>query len=70
MRKIFHTVRSCETLLSISRRYGVAVDDIKRWNHVGRVSTGQRLMLEVRAPVRGKAKRGKPKPKPRKKSVG
>jgi len=70
MRKIFHTVRSGETLLSISRRYGVAVDDIKRWNHVGRVSTGQRLVLEVRAPVRGKAKRGKAKPKPRKKSAG
>lgn len=69
MRRVFHTVRPGETLATLARHYGVSVDDIKRWNHVGRVHPGQRVTLEVRAPVRGKAK-PRPKPKPHKKANG
>ena len=69
MRRIFHTVKSGETLASIAKRYGVAVEDIKRWNSLGRLATGQRLVLEVRAPVRSKPRpKAKPKGKPYKKS--
>jgi len=59
MRRIFHTVRPGETFDSIAERYGVIVEDIKRWNRVSRLATGQRIALEVRAP----AKRGKPRSK-------
>jgi membrane-bound lytic murein transglycosylase D len=61
-RKIFHTVKPGETLPSIARKYGVALEDLKRWNPIGRLTPGQRLSLEVRAPVKGKPR---PKPKPR-----
>src|SRR5438309_1986718 len=59
MRRIFHTVRSGETFDSIAERYGVIVEDIKRWNRISRLATGQRIALEVRAP----AKKGKPRSK-------
>jgi membrane-bound lytic murein transglycosylase D len=61
MRRIFHTVKPGETLVSIARRYGVAVEDMKRWNPGTRFTPGQKVALEVRAPV----KRGKPKAKPK-----
>jgi membrane-bound lytic murein transglycosylase D len=62
IRRVFHTVKAGETLTSIANRYKVSVEDIGRWNpRVTRASTGQKLMLEVRAPARGK---------PRKKSKG
>jgi peptidoglycan lytic transglycosylase D len=57
VRRIFHTVKAGETLASIARRYKVSVDDIQRWNRTTRVATGQKLMLEVRAPARGKARK-------------
>ena len=59
MRRIFHTVRPGETFDSIAERYGVIVEDIKRWNRISRLATGQRIALEVRAP----AKKGKPRSK-------
>jgi membrane-bound lytic murein transglycosylase D len=65
MRKIFHTVKPGETLASIGKRYSVAVEDLRRWNPIGRMVPGQRLTLEVRAPVRAKQK-----PKPRTKPKG
>ena len=68
-RRIFHTVKIGETLASIGRRYGVSVDDLKRWNPFGGAAPGKRLMVEVRAPVRGKS-RPKVKPKRRNNSIG
>src|SRR5216684_5476555 len=59
MRRIFHTVRTGETFDSIAERYGVIIEDIKRWNRISRLATGQRIALEVRAP----AKKGKPRSK-------
>ena len=60
-RKIFHTVKPGETLPAIAKRYRVSVEDINRWNRITRLATGQKLMLEVRAPAKGK---------PRKKAAG
>ena len=71
-RRIYHTAKPGETLASIARRYGVTVDDVKRWNHhISRVSAGQRVWLEVKATPRRKP-HGKPraKPKSRKKTCG
>jgi membrane-bound lytic murein transglycosylase D len=63
-RRIFHTVKPGETLVSIARRYGVSVDDLKRWNPSAKVQAGHRLALEVRAAGKAKSK-GKPKAKPK-----
>jgi membrane-bound lytic murein transglycosylase D len=62
IRRVFHTVKPGETLPSIAQRYKVAADDITRWNpRVTKATPGQKLMLEVRAPAKGK---------PRKKATG
>jgi len=54
-RKTSHTVRRGETLNSISKKYGVQISDLKRWNHIRRSSImkGQRLVImkEVREVV-------------------
>jgi len=47
-------VRKGETLYGISRRYRVSTDSLLRWNHVGVLTTGQRLII-YRAP--GKARK-------------
>jgi len=57
-RRIFHTVRHGETLTSIAARYRVSIDDLKRWNPIGKLAPGQRLVLELRT-----AAKGKPRPK-------
>jgi hypothetical protein len=63
-RKTIHTVKPGETLASIAKRYGCSVDDLKRWNKVGRVAPGQRLAVEVKATAKSKGKpRAKSKPK-------
>jgi membrane-bound lytic murein transglycosylase D len=69
MRRIFHTVKPGETFASIARRYGVNIEDIKRWNRISRLASGQRIALEVRAPVKKGKPRSKPKPKPYKKAA-
>ncbi|MBV8029881.1 MAG: transglycosylase SLT domain-containing protein [Betaproteobacteria bacterium] len=61
-RRIFHTVKPGETLASIARRYSVTVEDLKRLNHVGRLSVGQRLAVEVRSTGKSRSK-AKPRPK-------
>ncbi|HWI36379.1 MAG TPA: transglycosylase SLT domain-containing protein [Burkholderiales bacterium] len=68
-RRIYHTVKPGETMVSIARRYGVSVDDMKRLNPKGAV-VGQRVTMEVRASGKAKGKsRSRPKGKP-KKSAG
>jgi len=58
IRRVFHTVKPGETLPSIAKRYKVAADDITRWNpKVTKATTGQKLMLEVRAPAKGKPRK-------------
>jgi len=46
-----HVVKKGETLYGISRRYRVSTDSLLRWNHVGVLTTGQRLII-YRAPAR------------------
>lgn len=48
-----HTVRRGDSLWKISRRYGVTVDELVRWNDVGRatvLSLGQRLIVSAAQP--------------------
>jgi membrane-bound lytic murein transglycosylase D len=67
MRRIYHTVKPGETLAAIAGRYGVALEDLRRWNPGARVTPGTRVAVEVRAPVRGKA-RSKAKGRPYRKA--
>jgi membrane-bound lytic murein transglycosylase D len=67
VRRIAHTVKPGETLASIAARYRVRIEDLKRWNRLGRLLAGQKLTIEVRAPARGKP-RSLPKGKPYKKA--
>jgi membrane-bound lytic murein transglycosylase D len=53
-RRIYHTVKSGETLTSIARRYGVAAEDMKRWNAGIRFAPGVKVAVEVRAPAKKK----------------
>jgi membrane-bound lytic murein transglycosylase D len=48
-RRFTHTVKAGETLVSIARRYQVRVDDLKRWNRVGRLAAGQKLTIQTTA---------------------
>jgi len=45
----YHTVRSGDTLWRVSQRYGVYVDDLRRWNEIAEGDTlltvGQRLRV-------------------------
>jgi membrane-bound lytic murein transglycosylase D len=61
-RKIYHTVKSGDTLASIAKRYRVSLEDLKRWNPKGAI-VGQRVTMEVRVA-------GKPKGKPRSQAKG
>jgi len=61
-----HRVKAGETLASIAARYRVSVEDLRRWNPIGRLQVGQALKIQTRAapprkPVR-RAAAGKPKP--------
>jgi LysM repeat protein len=42
---LIHIVRKGETLYGIARRYHVSTDSLLRWNHVGVLTTGQRLII-------------------------
>ena len=50
---LVHIVRKGETLYGISRRYRVSTDSLLRWNHVGVLTTGQRLII-YRAPAKAR----------------
>jgi len=58
-RTLVHTVKSGETLITIAAKYKVTPDDLRRWNPIGRLTTGQQLRIQVvasapatRAPVK------------------
>jgi LysM repeat protein len=53
-RRIYHTVKPGETLTSISKRYGVALEDMRNWNTGVRFAPGVKVAVEVRAPVKKK----------------
>jgi membrane-bound lytic murein transglycosylase D len=65
-RKVVHTVKAGETLSSIGNRYGVSIEDIRRWNsNVPKAVPGLKLNIGVRAAAKPKP-RPKARPKPRK----
>ncbi len=45
LRRIVHTVRKGDTLLAIAQRYRVSTDDLRRWNRIGRLAAGQKLVV-------------------------
>ena len=68
-RRFTHTVKAGETLPGIAGRYRVSVDDLRRWNQIGRLVAGQKLTIQTKAtPARskpsGKSVKGKPKKQP------
>jgi membrane-bound lytic murein transglycosylase D len=46
-RKVSYTVKRGDTLPAIAQRYKVSADDLRRWNQIGRLAAGQRLVIEV-----------------------
>ncbi len=63
-RTFVHTVKAGETLPGIARHYQISTDDLRRWNQIGRLSVGQRLVVKTKGtPARpkptGKAVKGK-----------
>ncbi len=71
-RNVVHTVKAGETLASIAARYRVTLDDLRRWNAIGRLAPGQRLRIQgaVTGPSKSLATKkkvpakGKPRPAP------
>ena len=51
VRKLSYTVKNGDTLSSIAQRFKVSPDDLRRWNQIGRLAAGQRLVVEVRQPA-------------------
>ncbi len=51
-----HIVKAGETEYGIAKRYRVGVDDLKRWNRITTLQTGQRLVIQTSAPAPGKRK--------------
>jgi len=70
-RRFAHTVQAGETLPGIAGRYRVSVDDLRRWNKIGRLAAGQRLIIQAKtAAARPKASGKTIKGKPRKQASG
>jgi LysM repeat protein len=55
-KRVYHTVRRGETLTTVARRYGVAAQDLKRWNPGMRFAPGIKVAVEVKkAPKKRRA---------------
>jgi len=48
VRKLSYTVQRGDTLPKIAQRYKVSADDLRRWNDIGRLAAGQRLVIQLR----------------------
>jgi len=67
-RTFVHTVKAGETLPGIAARYRVKVEDLRRWNKIGRLAAGQKLTVQTKgapsagrkAPVKGKPRQASP----------
>jgi len=69
-RRFTHTVKAGETLPGIASRYRVSVQDLRRWNRIGRLTAGQKLTIHTKAaPVRNRATSKLLKGKPRKQPI-
>ena len=49
-RTLHYKVKRGDTLSGIARRYGVSVDDLRRWNHLGRLIAGREIVIEAQQP--------------------
>lgn len=72
-RVVRHTVRAGETLAAIAARYRVSIEDLRRWNKIGRLAAGQTLTVHARGPAYkgtpGSKTKGKPKKVPKGKPI-
>jgi len=50
-RRLSYTVQRGDTLPRIAERYKVSADDLRRWNSIGRLAAGQRLVIETRLAI-------------------
>jgi len=55
VRSIDYTVKRGDTLGVIAGRYKVSIDDLRRWNKIGRLTAGQHLVIEVRQAATAKS---------------
>ena len=57
VRKLAYTVQRGDTLPGIAQRFNVSSDDLRRWNKIGRLTPGQKLVIQVRQATPGKITR-------------
>ncbi len=62
-RQLVHVVKKGDTLATIAQHHGVGIDDLRRWNKIGRLATGQRLQIRISSPAQN-ARPGAIKVKP------
>ena len=62
VRKIVHTVNKGDTLQAIARRYHVSIDDLRRWNQIGRLAAGQKIVIQQQVATKPRATVRKAKP--------
>ena len=53
-RKVVHTVKKGDTLPTIAQRYRVSIDDLRRWNQIGRLAVGQNLVIQQQVAVKAR----------------
>ena len=51
-RKVVHTVRKGDTLPVIAQHYRVSTEDLRRWNQIGRLAAGQKLVIQQQVAVK------------------
>jgi membrane-bound lytic murein transglycosylase D len=44
-RKVTHTVARGDTLATIAGKYKVSIEELRQWNSIGRLMTGQKLTI-------------------------
>jgi membrane-bound lytic murein transglycosylase D len=69
VRKASYTVQRGDTLPKIAQRYKVSSDDLRKWNEIGRLAAGQRLVVQGQQTAPVKSVKSAPKkraPKARK----
>jgi len=59
-RRVAYTVKKGDTLRTIAQRHRVAVEDLQRWNKIGRLTAGQKLVILQPITVKTVARKGKP----------
>jgi len=51
-RKVVHTVKKGDTLPVIAQHYRVSTEDLRRWNQIGRLAAGQKLVIQQQVAVK------------------